>query len=140
MNSEILSQFEQMLIQQEGLRLKLYICPTGKMTIGCGRNLEDLGISEEEALFLLKNDINRVLKEVSQFKWIDSLNAPRQLVILSMVFNLGLSKFLQFKKLIQAIQDKNYDLASNEMLSSLWASQVKKRAVILAEIMKTGQP
>jgi len=40
----------------EGLRLKPYHCPAGKLTIGIGRNLEDKGITEKEALMLLENE------------------------------------------------------------------------------------
>lgn len=41
------------LIKHEGLRLKPYRCPAGKLTIGIGRNLEDKGITEKEAVMLL---------------------------------------------------------------------------------------
>jgi len=33
------------IIEHEGLKLKPYHCPAGKLTIGVGRNLEDKGIS-----------------------------------------------------------------------------------------------
>ena len=35
-----------MLQRHEGLRLKPYKCTAGKVSIGYGRNLEDVGISE----------------------------------------------------------------------------------------------
>jgi len=48
---------EKQLIDHEGMEKKVYRCPAGKLTVGIGRNLEDKGITEEEALFLLRNDI-----------------------------------------------------------------------------------
>ncbi|MFD2234837.1 glycoside hydrolase family protein, partial [Phaeospirillum tilakii] len=45
------------LIRDESLRLKPYRCPAGKLTIGIGRNLDDVGISREEAETLLDHDI-----------------------------------------------------------------------------------
>ena len=35
--------------KHEGLSLKPYKCTAGKLTIGYGRNIEDKGISQEEA-------------------------------------------------------------------------------------------
>jgi lysozyme len=38
------------LVIHEGLRLKPYRCSSNKLTIGIGRNIEDVGITEEEAM------------------------------------------------------------------------------------------
>ena len=45
----------EQLKRHEGLKLKPYKCTADKLTIGVGRNLEDVGISEEEAEMLLQN-------------------------------------------------------------------------------------
>ena len=45
------------LKSQEGLRCKPYKCTSGKLTIGYGRNLEDVGISQKEAEYLFENDV-----------------------------------------------------------------------------------
>src|SRR5438876_896932 len=55
-----------LLVKHEGLSLKPYRCPAGKRTIGVGRNLDDRGISEDEAAMLLGNDIRFVWKELSR--------------------------------------------------------------------------
>ena len=44
------------LIIDEGIKLKPYTDSVGKLTIGVGRNLNDVGISEDEARFLLGNE------------------------------------------------------------------------------------
>jgi lysozyme len=64
---------------------------------------------------------------------------PRQDVVLNMLFNLGLPKFLAFRKMIEALRLANYDQAATEMLDSKWAIQVGIRAKELAEIMRTGR-
>lgn len=128
-----------MLIRHEGVRLKPYRCSAGKLTIGVGRCLDSIGISELEAMLLLSNDINRVTKEtIDALSWFKSINAIRQDVILSMIFNLGLTRFLGFRKMIEAVRLGNYELASQEMLTSKWAGQVGLRARELAEMMRTG--
>ena len=49
----------------EGLRLKPYLCPAGKLTIGYGYNLEDNGITEEIAVLLLDKTLKNAEKEIS---------------------------------------------------------------------------
>jgi lysozyme len=135
-----LSYLLKMLMRHEGLRLKAYLCTSGKLTIGCGRNIEDVGITAEEALMLLDNDIHRSRVEATRaFPWFPGLIPERQDVILSMLFNMGMKRLSGFKGMISAIQKEDYELAASEMLNSKWASQVKGRAVELAEMMRSGR-
>jgi len=125
------------VVKHEGLMLKPYKCPAGKLTIGVGRNLEDVGITKEEAMFLLENDLDRCHYEcLRSFFWYKDLDVDRQGVIQEMCFNLGLARLKTFKKMLLACEIGNYELAAREMLSSLWARQVGKRAETLANIMK----
>lgn len=131
---------EDLLLKHEGMMNKPYFCSSGKLTIGIGRNIEDNGITKDEAVILLKNDIERCEQEARKyFPWFDSLGLARQDVILSMIFNLGITRLLGFKNLISAIAKQDFKLAAEEMLASLWAKQVKARASELSEMMKTGQ-
>ena len=130
----------QLLKRHEGVRLKLYTDSVGKLTIGVGRNLEDIGISLEEADQLLKNDIVRVAEQAEQnFPWLNNLSPVRQDVVLSMIFNLGLHGFMGFKKTIQAIATRDFELASKEMMNSQWAAQVGARAYELSEMMRLNE-
>lgn len=134
-NEELMNR----VIKHEGLMLKPYKCPAGKLTIGVGRNLDDVGITKEEALFLLENDLDRCHQEcIKAFFWYGEMPERRQGVIQEMCFNLGLSRLKTFRNMLLACEVGNYELASREMLSSLWARQVGKRAETLAEIMKRG--
>ena len=47
----------EMLKRHEGLKVFPYHCSQNKLTIGIGRNLDDKGISKDEAYYLLYNDI-----------------------------------------------------------------------------------
>ena len=126
-----------LLIRHEGLRLKPYRDTVGKLTIGVGRNLDDVGITREEALYLLKNDIDNARRELIKTipRFLD-MDKVRQIVLISMTFNLGLSRFKRFKKLIAAIERKDWDQAAKEMLNSKWAKQVGRRATELAQMMR----
>ncbi|MEE8302321.1 MAG: glycoside hydrolase family protein [Candidatus Tectomicrobia bacterium] len=135
-----MSRLHEMLIRHEGLRLKPYHDTVGKLTIGVGRNLDDVGITREEALMLLDNDIAKVRREVNRaFRWFAQLNPVRKNVVLNMVFNIGLPRFRQFKKTIAAIKAKDWEEAASQMLDSRWARQVGRRARELAAMMKHGR-
>lgn len=138
---------EQQLILHEGIRLKPYRCTAGKLTIGIGRNLEDNGITEEEAGFLFDQDIASVIAGLDKYIpwWRELQNderlawSPRQKVLLDMGFNLGVAGLLKFKNTLRAVQEERYADAAKGMLASKWAKQVGKRAVRLARMMETGE-
>lgn len=133
------SNLRAMLIRHEGIRLKAYKDTEGKLSIGVGRNIEELGITQLEALMMLDNDIKRVVNEAAdKFDWYKSMNIPRQDVLLSMLFNLGMPKLLEFKAMLSALSFQNYEKAADEMLNSAWANQVGERATELATVMRRG--
>jgi lysozyme len=105
-----------------------------------GRNLEDVGVTKEEALFLLDNDIARCRAQAdASFPWFKELDSVRQDVVISMIFNLGLKGFKGFRRGIVAIEMGDYSGAAVEFLDSKWAKQVGKRAHELAFMMKSGK-
>jgi lysozyme len=133
-------QLKNLLMKQEGIRLKPYVCPMGKLTIGIGRNLEDNGITELEAFMFLESDLSIVEDQVrTMFLWFKDLDSIRQDVVLNMVFNMGLRRFLGFKNFIHGIEIKDYNLASKEMLNSRWAKQVGDRSIELSKMMMFGK-
>ena len=120
----------------EGFVSTPYECSVGKITIGYGRNIEDNGITREEALFLLRNDIKVTRGELSHsFEWFQSLPDAKQGALINMCFNLGLTRFRKFKKMIAALEVGDYKAASIQMLDSRWANQVGERARRLARVM-----
>ncbi len=143
---------QHLLMDDEGIELFPYFdccgkffrkcscAKQGKLTLGIGRNIEDIGISENEAIGLCLNDVKRVTVEIEKnFPWFKTLNTPRRIVIFSMCFNLGIQGFKGFKKAIKCIESGDFASAAKEMLTSQWASQVKERANRLARILETGQ-
>lgn len=128
------------LIRDEGLRLKPYTDSVGKLTIGVGRNLTDVGISQEEATYLLHTDVARTITDLDRsIPWWDSLDGVRARVLVNMAFNMGVLGLLTFTNTLNMIHAGRYGDAADEMLASLWAKQVGPRALRLAEMMRTGQ-
>ena len=125
------------LKRHEGLRLKVYRCPTGKLTVGYGRNLEDRGITQDEADYLLVNDIRCVEDAlVKELPYWDKLPATVQDVLINMGFHMGVPGLLKFRKTLGYIEEGNWIEASREMLNSRWAKQTPGRARELAEIIR----
>jgi len=134
-----LQRLKAVLIRHEGLKLKPYKDTVGKLTIGVGRNLDDRGITEDEALYMLDNDIRILEEELDRvLPWWRELDDVRQEVLLNMAFNLGVPKLLRFENFLRALREGNYAQASEEMLNSLWRQQVGRRAKELAIAMRNG--
>lgn len=120
----------------EGVRFVAYLCPSGKISIGVGRNIEELGLSKEEVEFLFNNDLERCVSElVSSFGWFSELSEVRQAALVDMTFNLGKPRFSRFKRMIFALSRHDYREAAVQMLESKWARQVPDRARDLAFMM-----
>lgn len=124
----------------EGERLKPYKDTVGKLTIGVGRNLDDVGISEDESSYLLGNDIDRTMLALDgALPWWRQLNEVRQRVVVNMAFNMGIHGLLLFKQTLAAMQAGDYAHAADQMLNSTWATQVGLRAARLSKMMREGQ-
>lgn len=140
MTDQSRARLRQQLIRHEGLRLKPYRCTSGKLTIGAGRNLEDTGISEDEAFFLLDNDIDRVIHGLlARFPWFASLDEARQRVLCDMAFQMGVPGLAKFQRTLAAVERGDYQAAAVYMLASKWAQQTPNRATALADLMRAGE-
>jgi lysozyme len=124
----------------EAFRSKPYKDTVGKLTIGWGRNLDDVGVSQGEAETLLWNDINVATKSLRvSLPWVTTLSEARLGCLINMAFNLGLPTLLCFTKMLKAVEAGDYETAAREMESSKWAQQVGARAHRLAMQMRTNQ-
>lgn len=139
------------LERHEGVNLTSYRCPAGKVTIGVGHNLEarpvpgipcEVGhtITADQARRLLTRDLmdcDRSLNDA--LPWVSSLDDARYGVLLNMAYNLGVHGLCGFRRMLAAVRGGRYDDAAAEMLDSVWARQVKRRARELAQQMRTGE-
>lgn len=128
------------LIRHEGLRLKVYRCSAGYLTVGVGRNLETRGITAAEADLLLDNDIalcERLLEE--QFAWYADLDAVRQRALVDLCFNLGMPTLLEFKRALAALAKGDYETAGKEFRRSQWYRQVGVRGPAIVGMVISGK-
>lgn len=136
----ILERLLKRVKSHEGTKLKPYLDTKGKLTIGTGRNLDDVGITEQEADILLRNDIATASRElVRAFPWVNNLDDIREEILIEMCFNLGITRFKTFKKMISFCKAGDYQKAADEMIDSKWARDVGDRAKALANLMRKGE-
>ena len=117
---------EQWLKKDEGFDKFPVKDTVGKLTLGYGRNIQDCGISADEAELMLKNDIKNCEQQLSGYSWYNKSPDNVKMALINMCF-MGIEKLLGFKKMIKAIDEENWTIASIEAVNSEWAKQVGKR-------------
>lgn len=123
----------------ESERNKLYLDSVGKWTGGVGRNFSDRIMSPALIQFMLDEDVDLVVAELDRnAPWWRELCDARQNVLANMCFNMGWPRLAGFRKFLAALRAKQYDLAADEMMDSLWAQQVGNRAKRLEQMMRGG--
>ena len=127
--------YVEMIKRHEGFRQYPYKCTAGKLTIGYGRNLDDVGISKAEAEYLLDMDLDKHTEELDK---VITWAVPKDVyaVLVDMHYNLGHERFMQFRKMLECLKKLDFKGAAKEMLESKWAKQVPNRAAELANIME----
>jgi lysozyme len=123
--------------QCEGFRAMPYYDTEGHLTIGFGRNLSSHGVSLDEAEHMIDNDIDDCILKLSRnCSWYNNAPENVKIAVLNMCFNLGFTKFLTFHELIDALIERNYTKASQEVLNSKWALEIKERAKDVAVMIR----
>ena len=135
-----IDQLVEDLTVEEGYRAHCYTCIAGAHTVGIGRNIDEdaggLGISEDEAKYMLKNDISRCITELENLDWFNELDTIRQGIIIHLNFWIGTPRMLMFKNMIAALVAGDNDTAANELLDSKLARDIPGRANRLADAMR----
>jgi lysozyme len=132
----------EMLKRHEGVKSHIYQCSAGFWTLGAGRNVDPqggLGLSDDEVDYLLQNDIERVIKELStEYRWFNSLDDVRKDAMIDISFNLGATRLRGFKRALAAMEVADYKMAAKEFLDSKWSRDVKGRATELCYMIEMG--
>jgi lysozyme len=138
-----MTDIEAMLKAQEGTgpmkhgRFYPYVDTVGKITIGYGHNLSDKGMDALEIEGKFRNDIADAIEAVRHNCSVyDQLSRPRQMVLVSMAFNLGQEGLGKFVHFLSALHLGHYDEAATELLDSKAAKQAPVRYQQLASMMR----
>lgn len=111
----------------------------GIPTIGYGRNLMSRGLSEEEAQYLLANDLAEVYDDLSTtYPWFEKLSPNRQVAMVDLRYNMGAGTLAEFKKFLAAMAKSDYSTASAELVDSSYGRKQVKRSTLNRELIKNG--
>jgi len=120
------------MVEHESMANFAYQDSEGYWTIAIGRCIDRRrgeGLSDDECLYLLNNDIKKAINDLKDYSWYQIQNEVRQYVLIEMHIEMGLEGLLKFRDMLSALNYKNYIVASNAMASSEWAKQVSKDRV-----------
>lgn len=126
------------LIRDEGQKLKPYTDTVGKLTIGVGRNLTDRGITADEVMYLLINDIAIAETDLdTHCPWWKALPEPAARGLANMCLNMGWPRLQGFQKMLGALQAGLWETAASEAENSAWSAQVGSRAHRIAALYRS---
>lgn len=136
---ELRTKSRTQLARDEGYKKELYYDSLNIPTIGIGINLKD-GLDDEEIDLLFFHRWDKTFAELKKaLPWVETLDEARQGALVNMAYNMGVPRLLQFKETLKALQEGRWVDAKNNALNSIWASQVKGRAVRIAKQFETGE-
>lgn len=136
-----MSDLHVRLVQlHEDLRLRLYRCTAGYLTVGWGHNIEDRGISRAIADAILVEDLAVAERDLDKVApWWRGLDPVRAAALLDLCFNLGRERFAQFAPTLDVIRLGDYAAAAKRLERTPWFKQTKTRAVRIVAMIATGR-
>ena len=149
-SEEIFQKAYDSIQKHEGVVYAIYKDHLGHRTFGVGHLIteadeewelpEETTVNEDRVIDVYMGDLATAFTTVKRLVP-DICSHPEdvQLVLTNMAFNLGQQRLSGFKRMLKAVEERNYKLASVEMLDSRWAKQVRNRANELSLIMESAQ-
>lgn len=123
----------------EGRKLRVYFDSRQIPSIGVGRNLRDVGISDAECDMLLDHDIDRTIAELdANAAWWRRLPAAQARVMVNLCFNMGWGGLAGFRHFLAAMQIGEWQNAADALQDSLWWHQVGERGPRMVERLTGG--
>lgn len=108
--------------------------------IPTAKSMLDTPLTDHQVSLLLFSNLYNISQEAKHIfgeTW-NTLDPARKEAIADMLYNLGVTKFKEFKKFIDAIFAKDYIRASQEVLLSLAAKQNSARYHRISKVIETG--
>ena len=145
-SSDEVTRISAQLKIDEGVKYEIYNDSLGKPTFGIGHLIlpgdpeykQPIGqkVSEERVLSAFKGDLNEAIQlGKSIYPAIGTWPDEVQEILVNMTFNLG-GNLRKFKKLGEALNNRDWNKAADEMMDSTWYKQVKSRAERLVARMR----
>lgn len=156
---------KKMLVKDEGVKNVLYWDHLGYPTIGIGHLIlkevtkdpvkigaalsQQLGrnvhasvlLSDADVTYLFNKDLDAVKRGIGASSLgavYAKLDPVRQAALENMCFQMGVTGVCKFKKMIAALEAKDWKEAKRQGLDSGWAKQTPNRAARVTGVLETG--
>lgn len=122
------------LKKQEGFKGVVYKCSEGFDTIGYGTKLP---LNKEESALLLNYRLQKTVQEVNAA--LPGLKTKPEIwdMLYNMAYQMGTKGLLGFKKMLVAIENKDYNEAYKQGKDSKWYKQTPNRAIAVLQTLKS---
>jgi len=144
-----IEQLREEIAVDEGVKYEIYLDHLGLPTFGIGHLIKEddpeygqpvgTPVSEERVNECFDQDVATVIDDCRQLYEVvnfDSLPEEAQLIIANMMFNMGRPRLSKFKGMQNGVEASDWLAAADEMVDSLWYTQVPNRAERLVERMR----
>ena len=144
-----IEQLREEIAIDEGIKYEIYLDHLGLPTFGIGHLIKEddpeygqpvgTPVSEERVNECFDQDVATVIDDCRQLYEVanfDSLPEEAQLIIANMMFNMGRPRLSKFKGMQNGVEASDWLAAADEMVDSLWYTQVPNRAERLVERMR----
>jgi lysozyme len=142
-----LEKLQEEIKADEGEVLEIYLDHLGLPTCGVGHLItekdEEYGkpvgtkVSQSRVNALLHDDLVSTASECQKlYSDFNDLPEEVQLIIANMMFNVGRPRLSKFKKMKEAVDNRAWNKAADEMYDSKWRKQVPNRAQRLIDRMR----
>lgn len=137
----------ELLKFEEGYQEDPYHCSEGYPTVGIGTkigpknadlDLYQFTISESVAREMLVDELVSIREELVKHRWYTQLDESRKYIIQSMCYQIGIAGVFKFKKMIKALEVKDWEEAAKQALDSRWSKQTPDRANRHADVLRSG--
>ena len=143
-----INRFRVEIENDEGCKYEVYLDHLGLPTCGIGHLIKEddpehglevgTKIDEERVNELFETDIKETIDECKLiYNDFDDLPEEAQYIIANMMFNMGRPRLSRFHKMKQAVDNRDWKEAANQMIDSRWYKQVPNRANRLVNRMKS---
>ena len=142
----LMDQIKEDLVRHEGYVTEIYLCSDNYPTFGIGHMVTEndmehtwpvgTPVTDERILQVFHDDCKVAIADAELL--VNNLSDHPDFVsrvLVNMAFNIGRPRLSKFKKMLAAVENKDYVKASEEMKDSKWYKQVGRRSEELVEIM-----
>ena len=132
-------RLRETITRHEGSRLQMYQDSLGIWTIGVGHNIQEKGISPKVMELMLDEDLEEAISELKRsVSFFSKMPQQVQEALVNLSFNMGIPRLMQFKKTLALLREGNFESAADELLDSRYAEQVGRRALEIADMIRTA--